>query len=101
MWATSVIFFKLPAVNNRPIGENSPNLVTLVLSGFCQEVDNNSQFISQSLLPQTQCCQIFFAKHTKKINNPLFIECQALIKMPFSDLALYQKYAIMPFQRFH
>jgi hypothetical protein len=27
--ATSVIFIKLPKENNRPIGENSPNLVTL------------------------------------------------------------------------
>jgi hypothetical protein len=30
MWATSVIFKKLPKVNNRPLGENSPNLVTLL-----------------------------------------------------------------------
>jgi hypothetical protein len=28
---TSAIFKKLPLVNNRPLGENSPNLVTLVL----------------------------------------------------------------------
>jgi hypothetical protein len=27
--ATSVIFKKLPKVNNRPMSENSPNLVTL------------------------------------------------------------------------
>jgi hypothetical protein len=27
---TSVIFIKQPKVNNRPIGENSPKLVTLV-----------------------------------------------------------------------
>jgi hypothetical protein len=29
MWVTSVIFKKLPKVNNYPLGENSPNLVTL------------------------------------------------------------------------
>jgi hypothetical protein len=29
MWATSVIFEKLPKENNRPLGENSPFLVTL------------------------------------------------------------------------
>jgi hypothetical protein len=29
MWATSVIFKKMLKVNNRPLGENSPNLVTL------------------------------------------------------------------------
>jgi hypothetical protein len=29
-WATSVIFKKLLKVNNHPIGENSPNLVTLL-----------------------------------------------------------------------
>jgi hypothetical protein len=30
MWATSVIKIKLLIVNNRPLGENSPNLVTLL-----------------------------------------------------------------------
>jgi hypothetical protein len=29
MWATSVIFKKLPKANNHPLGENDPNLVTL------------------------------------------------------------------------
>jgi hypothetical protein len=29
IYAAYVIFRKLPNVNNRPIGENSPNLVTL------------------------------------------------------------------------
>jgi hypothetical protein len=28
-WATSAIFNKLPKANNHPLGENSPNLVTL------------------------------------------------------------------------
>jgi hypothetical protein len=31
---TSLIFRKLPTVNNSPIGENSPNLVTLMLLGW-------------------------------------------------------------------
>jgi hypothetical protein len=31
MWATSVIFKKLPKVNNHLLGENSPNLVTLIM----------------------------------------------------------------------
>jgi hypothetical protein len=30
MWANSIIFTKLPKVNNRPLGETSPNLVTLM-----------------------------------------------------------------------
>jgi hypothetical protein len=29
MWTNSVLFIKLPKVNNRPMSENSPNLVTL------------------------------------------------------------------------
>jgi hypothetical protein len=29
IWDTSVIFKLLPKVNNYPLGENSPNLVTL------------------------------------------------------------------------
>jgi hypothetical protein len=30
--ATFVFFQKLPKVNNRPLGENSPNLVTLLVT---------------------------------------------------------------------
>jgi hypothetical protein len=30
IWAISVIFTKLPKVKNDPMGENSPNLVTLI-----------------------------------------------------------------------
>jgi hypothetical protein len=30
IWATFVIFKNHPRVNNRPTGENSPNLVTLI-----------------------------------------------------------------------
>jgi hypothetical protein len=29
MWATSVIFVKLPILKNRPLGKNSANLATL------------------------------------------------------------------------
>jgi hypothetical protein len=32
-WATSLIFIKLAKVNIHPIGENSPNVVTLLLQG--------------------------------------------------------------------
>jgi hypothetical protein len=35
-WDTSVIFKKLPRVNNRPVFENSPDLVTLASSYFQQ-----------------------------------------------------------------
>jgi hypothetical protein len=31
IWAISVIFKKLPKVNNHPIGDNSPNPVTLLV----------------------------------------------------------------------
>jgi hypothetical protein len=31
MWAFSAIFNKPSKVNNHPVGENSPNLVTLLL----------------------------------------------------------------------
>jgi hypothetical protein len=30
LWASSVIFKKLPKEHNQPMGENSPNLVTMV-----------------------------------------------------------------------
>jgi hypothetical protein len=33
MWATYASFTKLPEVNNRPLGENSPNLVSLADQG--------------------------------------------------------------------
>jgi hypothetical protein len=29
IWATSIFIKKLPKINNHPMGENSPNLVTL------------------------------------------------------------------------
>jgi hypothetical protein len=32
MWATFLIFENLAKLNNHPMGENSPNLVTLVWS---------------------------------------------------------------------
>jgi hypothetical protein len=35
MWTTSVIKKKLPNVSNNPIGDNSPNLVTLVPVKMC------------------------------------------------------------------
>jgi hypothetical protein len=33
LWATSVIFEKLPKDNNRPLGENSPTVATLLRTG--------------------------------------------------------------------
>jgi hypothetical protein len=38
---TFAFFIKLPKVNNRPKGENSPNLVTLLL-GTCVKLTHNS-----------------------------------------------------------
>jgi hypothetical protein len=35
LWAIYLIFKKLPKVNNRPIGENTPNLVTLNMLSYC------------------------------------------------------------------
>jgi hypothetical protein len=35
MLAYSVIFKQLPKVNNRPMGENSPNLATLAATLLC------------------------------------------------------------------
>jgi hypothetical protein len=37
MWATSVMLKQLPKVNSHPIGENSPNPVTLVRTKIFQE----------------------------------------------------------------
>jgi hypothetical protein len=37
IWAISVIFTKLPKVNNDPIGENSPDLVTLNVTYSAQK----------------------------------------------------------------
>jgi hypothetical protein len=51
MWAASVIFKKLPRVNNRPLGEISPNLVTLMLSS------------GQQQRPLVGCCIILLVNH--------------------------------------
>jgi hypothetical protein len=40
MWATSAIFQNLPKVNNRPLGENSLNLVTQYI---CRHVRTSVQ----------------------------------------------------------
>jgi hypothetical protein len=42
IWATCVIFEKMPAVNNRPKGENLPNLVTLLETA---EWQNRRKFV--------------------------------------------------------
>jgi hypothetical protein len=34
IWATSIIFGKLAKESNHPLGENSPNLVTLMVLGL-------------------------------------------------------------------
>jgi hypothetical protein len=44
MWATSIIFGKLPKENNHPLGENSSDLVTLLTWIFS--------------LPPPGCCSI-------------------------------------------
>jgi hypothetical protein len=36
IWATFVIFVKMPKVISRPMGENSPNPVTLSTSSCCE-----------------------------------------------------------------
>jgi hypothetical protein len=41
--ATSVIFTKLPKVNSDPIGENSPNLVTLPTMAMWPSLDRESK----------------------------------------------------------
>jgi hypothetical protein len=44
IWPTSVICKKQPKVNNHPIGENSPNLATLILCAPLLRVQHLSEF---------------------------------------------------------
>jgi hypothetical protein len=55
IWATSIIFDKLPKVNKRPLGENSLNLVTLVVpvSWCLSSVETTST--AGGHLPRTAC----------------------------------------------
>jgi hypothetical protein len=43
-WATSVIFKKLPVINFHPIGESSPNLVTLFIM-FLGSLNQNTEHV--------------------------------------------------------
>jgi hypothetical protein len=54
MWATSVIFKKLPKVNNRPMGENSPHLVDLFLRQSMKCKDKRSSLRVHKL--EWLCC---------------------------------------------
>jgi hypothetical protein len=54
MWVTSVIFTELPKANNPPLGENSPNLVTLKASqvGYCSDrCRQESEIVKESQGP--------------------------------------------------
>jgi hypothetical protein len=63
MWASILIFRKLPKVNNHPLGKNSPNLVTLLRAGDvwlqnrCIQMENESKMFSKEM-------------ETKKSENP-------------------------------
>jgi hypothetical protein len=43
MWGTSAIFRMLPIVNNRPMGDNSPNLVILFTTGIARWFINQTK----------------------------------------------------------
>jgi hypothetical protein len=43
MWATSVIIKQLFGVNNHPLGENSPKLVTLLGVFVCETIADKSR----------------------------------------------------------
>jgi hypothetical protein len=47
LWATFVFFIKLTKENNRPLGENSPNPVTLVPK-FEKSLRNLGEFLCQN-----------------------------------------------------
>jgi hypothetical protein len=57
IWATSVIFQKLPKNNNHPIGKNSPNLVTLLLCSGQPTL----HFISRPANEEPPSCKKMFA----------------------------------------
>jgi hypothetical protein len=50
MWVGSEIFKNLPKANNRPLGENSPNLVTLVFRYIIKKRFETQ--VKKPLLPQ-------------------------------------------------
>jgi hypothetical protein len=58
-WASFEIFQKLPKVNNRPMGENSSNLVTLTITdiklkkGKCEKMTSTFDIFILLLWPQT------------------------------------------------
>jgi hypothetical protein len=81
MWDTSVIFKQLPKVNNRPLGGNSPNLVTLprnliYLTGF--DVPTLAKMLQPVKTITADLITIFPAQaHCHRIapNRPTFSHC--------------------------
>jgi hypothetical protein len=49
MRATFLVFKTLPKVNNHPMGENSPNLVTLLLIASRQRQENSDDIFAAKL----------------------------------------------------
>jgi hypothetical protein len=80
---TFVIFKKVPKVNNRPIGEISPNLVTLVVGGVTRYACEN---IAQNVAEPVFCQDYYIAFTVVKIGQKLgkrlqFIYCNKLPKV--------------------
>jgi hypothetical protein len=63
IWATVEIFKKLPKVNNRPKGENSPDLVTLFRSNSWSRTEIENKYFDPSGLAAI----IFFTVIISKI----------------------------------
>jgi hypothetical protein len=68
IWTTFVIFEKLSKVNNRPLGENSPNLVTL-LSNQIPELSIHKRVTSVYFLPDT-CTVLVYRNHRYTNKKP-------------------------------
>jgi hypothetical protein len=64
LWAISAIFQKLPKANNRPLGENSPNLVTLapgsvILTRFFELENDQKNFFPKLFVEEILLKEVF------------------------------------------
>jgi hypothetical protein len=75
--ATSVISIKLPKANDSPLGENSPNLVTLVACmSYCREEKETKNFPNLPKIAKICICREIHGGHTSLCSaNPELVVC--------------------------
>jgi hypothetical protein len=66
MWGISENFEKLPKVNDHPLGENSPNLVTLTPADLYRDIEICKIYLAKSSLHSAAVCDILSCDYLRQ-----------------------------------